>query len=321
MTELLLPIFAASAVAFGVFGVGTLVLSATGNSAGRRLKTRLTSSIESQVQSELAKSIRRRTGLDEVQGLLGEYQIFHEINKTLLQSAPNITLQKFLYIVGASAFGSFCVVFLVTTGFIVSLVASVLGGGIPFLVLMNKRNKRQRMLSDQLPDALDFMGRALRAGHSMTTAFQMMSEELPEPISGEFRRVFEQHSLGAAMEDTLRAAAIRVDSTDFAFFVTSALIQRQTGGDLSEVLNNITGMIRARVRLQQHVKAKTAEGRFTGYILAAFPAVMFVVSYCLNKSYAGKLLEETLGMVMLGIAFGLTLLGLFVIRKITTLTV
>ncbi|MGN6505244.1 MAG: type II secretion system F family protein, partial [Tepidisphaeraceae bacterium] len=143
----------------------------------------------------------------------------------------------------------------------------------------------------------------------------------PQPIAGEFRRVYEQHSLGASLEDTLRAAVDRVDSTDFAFFVTAVLIQRQTGGDLSEVLNNIGAMIRHRVRLQQHVKAKTAEGRFTGYILAGFPALMFVVTYCIKKDYAGLLLETSTGMVMLGTALGLQLLGLFVIRKITTVQV
>jgi tight adherence protein B len=320
MTALAFPILIASTVVLGLLGLWR-GLSAAFNGDGRKIKSRLTKSLESQVQSEIAKSIRRRTGLDEVQGLLGEFEIFHTVNRTLLQSAPHLTLKKFLYIVLASGVSTMFVIFLVTTGFVVSVVAGILGGAVPFLVLMNKRNRRQRLLSDQLPDTLDFMGRALRAGHSMSTAFQMMSEELPEPIAGEFRRIFEQHSLGASLEDALRAAVDRVESTDFAFFVTSALIQRQTGGDLSEVLNNITAMIRARVRLQQHVKAKTAEGRFTGYILAAFPAVMFVVSYCLNKEYAGRLLEETIGMVMLGIAFGLQLLGLYVIRRITTVQV
>ncbi len=321
MEELIFPIISAMAVAISVYAVSKLAFEKVGAGSDRKLKNRLQATVESQVQSELSKNIRRRTGLDEVQGLLGKYEVFHEINKTLLQSAPNMTLKKFLYIVLACGMSLMMVVFLLTTGFIVSFVAGILGGTVPFLVLMNKRNKRQKLLSDQLPDALDFMGRAMRAGHSMPTAFQMMGEELPEPISGEFRRIFEQHSLGASIEDALHAAVIRVESTDFAFFVTSALIQRQTGGDLSEVLNNITEMIRARVRLQQQVKAKTAEGRFTGYILAAFPAVMFVVSYCLNKEYAGRLLEETVGMVMLGGAFGLQLLGLYVIRKITTVTV
>lgn len=320
MTEVALPVLAASSVTMGVWSLWRLLPGLIKNEE-RKIKSRLSSGIESQVQSDLARSIRRRTGLDDVQGVLGQFEVMHHINRTLLQSAPKLTLKKFLYIVLAAGVGAMFIVFLITTGFIVSVVAGALGGTVPFLVLMNKRNKRQRMIADQLPDALDFLGRALRAGHSMVTAFQMMSEELPEPISGEFRRVFDQHSLGASLEDCLRAAAMRVESTDFAFFVTSALIQRQTGGDMSEVLNNITEMIRARVRLQQHVKAKTAEGRFTGYILSAFPALMFVLSYCLNKEYAGRLLEDATGMCLLGGALFLQLIGLFVIRKLTTVQV
>jgi tight adherence protein B len=320
MTLIALPILVGSTVMLGIIGLwNTLV--ALFNSERSRMRDRLAKSVEHQVQSELAKSIRRRTGLDEVQGLLGKFELFHEVNKTLLQSAPGLTLKKFMYIVLASAVGLMLVVFLVTTGFIVSFVAAVLGATVPFLVLMNKRNRRQKMIADQLPDALDFLSRALRAGHSMSTGFQLMAEELPQPIAGEFRRTYEQHSLGAALEDCLRAAVERVESTDFAFFVTAVLIQRQTGGDLSEVLNNIGGMIRHRVRLQQHVRSKTAEGRFTGYILAAFPAVMFVLSYCMNKEYAGRLLESGLGMMLLGGAFGLQLIGLFVIRRITTVNV
>ena len=113
----------------------------------------------------------------------------------------------------------------------------------------------------------------------------------------------------------------RIETTDFAFFVTAVLIQRQTGGDLSEVLNNISGMIRQRVRLQQHVKAKTAEGRFTGYILVAFPAVMFVLAFMMNPDYAGVLIHTGTGRMLLGTAFGLQMLGLYAIRKITTVRV
>jgi len=320
MNELAFQLLVGVSVTMLIVGTWGIVRSFL-DPESRKVRERLNSSLEHQVQTQVNRSIRRRTGLDEVKGLLGQFEVFHEINKTLLQSAPNLTLKKFLYIVAAASFGMMAFVFLITTGVVVSLVAAIIGGSVPFLVLMNKRNRRQKLMADQLPDALDFLSRALRAGHSMSTGFQLMADELPEPISGEFRRVYEQTSLGASLEDALRAAVDRVDSTDFAFFVTAVLIQRQTGGDLSEVLGNIGAMIRHRVRLQQHVKAKTAEGRFTGYILAGFPAVMFVLSYCLNKEYAGRLLNQTIGIVMLSIAFALQLLGLFVIRKITTVKV
>ena len=320
MSELTFQLLVGLSVALTIIGVWGILRSLF-NPDQRKMRDRLSGSLEHQVQTQVNKSIRRRTGLDEVKGILGQFEVFHEINKTLLQSSPNLTLQRFLWTVAGCAFGLMALVFLITTGIVVSLVAAVIGGAVPFLALMNKRNRRQKLIADQLPDALDFLSRALRAGHSMATGFQLMADELPQPISGEFRRVYEQNSLGASLEDTLRAAVDRVESTDFAFFVTAVLIQRQTGGDLSEVLGNIGEMIRHRVRLQQHVKAKTAEGRFTGYILAGFPAVMFVVSYCLNKEYAGRLLNQTIGIVMLSIAFALQLLGLYVIRKITTVKV
>ncbi|MGN6504079.1 MAG: type II secretion system F family protein, partial [Tepidisphaeraceae bacterium] len=223
MHETLFQLLIGASVALAAYGLWGLTRGLVDNEQ-RKLKDRLSKSIEHQVQSQLAQSIQRRTGLDEVQGLLGRFEIIHTINKTLLQSAPNLTLKQFLYIMLGSSVGLMLLVFLITTGVVVSLVAAIIGGTVPFLVLMNKRNRRQRLMADQLPDALDFLSRALRAGHSMTTGFQLMAEELPQPIAGEFRRVYEQHSLGASLEDTLRAAVDRVDSTDFAFFVTAVLI-------------------------------------------------------------------------------------------------
>jgi tight adherence protein B len=189
------------------------------------------------------------------------------------------------------------------------------------MVVASRRNKRQRLLADQLPEALDFLSRILRAGHSFSTGLQMMGQELPHPLADEFARAYDQHSFGTSIDDALKDMATRVESTDFAFFVTAVLIQRQTGGDLSEVLDNISGMIRQRIRLQQHVKAKTAEGRFTGYILSAFPAVMFVISYMLNPDYASVLIKTNTGLMLLAGALALQLVGLYFIKKITTVTV
>src|SRR6185369_7769124 len=155
-------------------------------------------------------------------------------------------------------------------------------GYLPFFLLSNKRNRRIRALNDQLPEALDFLSRALKAGHSLSTGVQMMADELPDPLAAEFRQCYDQHSLGQSLDDALKDTSARIESTDFAFFITAVLIQRQTGGDLSEVLRNISSMIRQRIRLGQQVKAKTAEGRFTGYIMVAFPLVMFFIASALS---------------------------------------
>src|SRR5207237_6110404 len=138
--------------------------------------------------------------------------------------------------------------------------------------------------------------------HSLSTGLSMMGEELPQPLSGEFRRCYDQHSLGQPLDECMREMARRIESTDFAFFVTAVLIQRTTGGDLSEVLGNISGMIRQRIRLAQSVKAKTAEGRFTGYILVALPAILLGIAYMLNPQYAGVLFKTSSGLKMLGVA-------------------
>jgi tight adherence protein B len=201
-----------------------------------------------------------------------------------------------------------------------SLIAGLVGAGVlgylPLMFINARRNRRQRQIADQIPDALDFLCRILKAGHSLSTGIQMMGDELPAPIGHEFRRCYAQHSVGQSLDQALRDMSIRVESADFAFFITAVLIQRQTGGDLGEVLRNISSMIRARVKLQQHVKAITAEGRFTGYILFAFPAVLFVLSWVLNPAYAGVLLKTETGKLLLGLAFVLQMLGLAVIRKI-----
>jgi tight adherence protein B len=201
------------------------------------------------------------------------------------------------------------------------ITAGAIGGLIPFLRFRMAYNKRRKIMADQLIEALDFLSRVLRAGHSLPSGLQMVGEELPEPIASEFRRCYEQHNLGLSLDQALQDAARRVDLDDFAFFVTSVGIQRQTGGDLAEILDNINGMVRARIRLFQHVQALTAEGRFTGYVLTGLPIVVFVLMFLANPDYAGELTSQTIGRIMLFIAVLLQVFGLLVIRKIVNIKV
>jgi tight adherence protein B len=243
------------------------------------------------------------------------------LQRRVIQAYPDLPLSRFLLVVvAAGTIGG-----LLAGGVTGSMLIAAGAGGflayVPFFVLNAKRANKQKQIAEQLPEALDFLSRVLRAGHSLTTGLQMMGDELPKPIRLEFRRCYDQHSLGQPLEESLKDMIARVESTDFAFFVTSVLIQRSTGGDLSEVLGNISGMIRGRLRLQSHVKAKTAEGRFTGYILVAFPAVMFLLTYWMNPQQAGKLLNTTGGLKMLATAFFLQMFGLWAIKRITTVKV
>jgi tight adherence protein B len=320
MDGMFLPILIAGSVALLCFTIWQITSKAI-DPEKRKLKQRLTTDgVSGKADEQLSITMNKEvTGLS---GTLTQFtSIFDGLHAKVRQAYPNLSLVMFLTICGLLAFMLYIIAFLISGSPIVGSVAGLVGAYVPFVLLAKKRNKRQQTLALQLPEALDFLSRILKSGHSLSTGLQMMSEELPKPLGQEFRRAYDQHSLGMTMDDSLKDMATRIESTDFAFFVTAVLIQRQTGGDLSEVLGNISGMIRQRIRLQQHVKAKTAEGRFTGYILSAFPAVMFVIISMMNPDYTSVLWKTTTGMWLLATAFGLMLSGLFCIKKITTVRV
>jgi tight adherence protein B len=323
MDGMLLPILVAMTVAMFVWGV---VGAITGSGRGQRRKLQERLSGEGTRTDPFGtgnggRSILLQLEVTGVPDFLAQRPFIQALNRRLLQAYPDRSLGKFLRTCAICmfAFGGFTT--LITASFPVGIAAGLVAGYVPFMLLTMKANARQRQIALQLPEALDFLTRVLRAGHSLSTGLQMMGEELPQPLAGEFRKAYDQHSLGVGLEDALRETAARIESSDFAFFVTAVLIQRQTGGDLSEVLKNISGMIRGRVRLSQHVKAKTAEGRFTGYVLVAFPAVMFLLSYYMNPGYAGILIHDPGGRMLLGAAVMMQLMGLFAIKKITTVKV
>jgi tight adherence protein B len=321
MDDYLLPSIIAAVTGLFAWGVVCFIQAMTDGE-----KKKLAERLGSEDRMDSAANTRRSIILQQMEqsGLppkMAEMPLFQGLNRLLIQAFPDWSLMKFLYVVGGLSISMLFIVWIVADSFVIGLVACAIGGYLPFFTVSSRRAKRQKLIANQIPDSLDFLSRILRAGHSLTTGLQMMGEELPAPIGLEFRRCYDQHSLGQPLEDCLKTMATRIESTDFAFFITAVLIQRQSGGDLSEVLRNISGMIRQRIRLQQHVKAKTAEGRFTGYILVAFPAVMFTIAYAMNPAYAGILVHTTTGLELLGTAFGLSMLGLFAIRQITTVKV
>jgi len=204
------------------------------------------------------------------------------------------------------------------------LAAVACGGSImilPLVWISFRRRRRMTKLSNQLPDVFEMMGQALRAGQSLAGATQLVYEQMPPPIATEFAQVYHEQNLGIKIEDALQAMADRVDSLDVRFFVTAVMIQRQTGGDLAEVLDNISGVIRERVELAGLVRGLTAEGRLSGWVLFALPAVVFLASMYLNPNYARVLLEEPKGQMMLMLAGGMQLMGIAMIRWIVNIKV
>lgn len=303
------------------WGIGRVLLNPDRDDR-KRVQQRLSGERRRESVDPAERSILLATQeMSGLSGALARQTLFQALAKKLHTSQPGMTLVKFFVITSIVSLILFITVFVITFAVPVAGVAAAIGAYIPFWFITGKGARRQRSYGLQLPEALDFLSRILRAGHSLSTGLQMMGTEMPEPLAGEFRRAYDQHSLGNPLEECLKDMATRIDSTDFSFFVTAVLIQRQTGGDLSQVLNNISGMIRGRIRLQSYVKAKTAEGRFTGYILVAFPVLMFFIAYTMNPQYSGVLLHTDTGLKLLGVAGGLEVIGLIAINKLTTVKV
>jgi tight adherence protein B len=191
----------------------------------------------------------------------------------------------------------------------------------PFMWLFLKRKRRLNKFANQLPEAMELIARALRAGHSLAAGLHVVSEESPAPISKEFGRVYEEQNLGISLEEALKSLCKRVPNLDLKFFVTSVIIQRQTGGDLAEILDRIGYVIRERIKILGQVKALTAEGRLSGIVLIALPIGLFLMMLWMKPDYIEILWKDPLGVKMSIGAIILMLLGSYAIKKIIDIKV
>jgi tight adherence protein B len=195
------------------------------------------------------------------------------------------------------------------------------GAVLPFGAVLWCRKKRMDRFSAQLPAALDLMGQALRAGQSLPAGIQLVGEQLAEPLGPEFHRAFEQQNLGVPLTDALKDMAERIDNLDFRFFVTAVTLQRQTGGDLAEILDKISHLVRERFQIKGQIQALTGEGRISGVVLLGLPPVLFLVMLKLNYDYVMQLFTDPMGQKMLAGATFMQLIGAFAIKKIIDIKV
>ncbi len=321
--ETLLPYLIVATVALLLWGIYQIVGGVADQR--KRIRQRLSgvsaNTSAASFDPESFTVVKRKIEFKGASGMLALLPGMKTLGIRLSQVWPSISLARFALITLACALGSFVAILVSSGSPLPSSIAAAICGMIPFILMTGKRNRTEKQMMDQLPEALEFLARVLRSGHSLSTGIQMMAEELPKPLCTEFGKCYDAHSLGQPLEDALKDSAIRIDNPDFGFFVTATLIQRQTGGDLAEVLDNISEMIRQRIRLSSHVKAKTAEGRMTGHILCAFPVLMFMVSYYLNPKYAEVLLHTNTGIGLLLLAAFMLVAGSYAIRRITTIVV
>ena len=195
------------------------------------------------------------------------------------------------------------------------------GAAIPFLVLIRKRTVRLRRFEEFFPEALDMLSRAIKAGHAFTTAMGMVADEGSDPIGPEFRKTFDEQNFGLPLKDALNNLATRIPLLDVRFFVTAVLIQRETGGNLSEILENLAYVVRERFKILRQVRVYTAHGRMTGYVLLALPAFLAVALMFINPDHMNLLFTERMGRLMLMGCGVMQTIGYLWIRKIVTIEV
>jgi tight adherence protein B len=191
----------------------------------------------------------------------------------------------------------------------------------PVVWLLFRRKQRLRKFAAQLPEALELIARALRAGHSLAAGFSLVAEEMSDPIGGEFSRTFEEQNLGKPLEEALDDLTTRVPNLDLKFFSTAIILQKQTGGDLAEILDKIGYLVRERFKIWGQVQALTGEGRLSGIVLLALPPALFAVVYRMNPDYLMLLFTDELGKKMLIGGVLSQLFGALVIRKIVNIRV
>jgi tight adherence protein B len=243
------------------------------------------------------------------------------LQKTLEQGAIGARAGNFLMLCLAAAFSLGAVAFIVGGNILFAWAGALLGFFLPYGYASHMRSKRFQKFEEKFPEAIDTLARAVRAGHAFTTALEMIANEVSEPVAGEFRQLFEEQKFGLPVRDALLNLTDRVPLVDVKFFVTAVMLQRETGGNLAEILDNLSYVIRERFKILRQVRVHTAQGRLTMVLLMALPPTIVVIMLLINPGFIQPLFSDPLGHALIVGGITLQTLGYFVIRKIIRIQV
>lgn len=303
---------------------GGYFLLAPAKESSRELKRRLallelrgieTSDIPDALKKELLSDVPL------LQRALSRLRLAQRMDARLRQAGMEMKVGVFALLALALFFlGVLVGLFLHWPTFLAFLLGALLAT-VPSTVVGVKRRRRIKAFTSQFPDALEMFARSLRAGHSFTGAIQLVAQEMPHPLGSEFRQVFEEQNLGVPLREALTGMTHRVDSLDARFFVTAILIQRETGGNLAEIIDKIAHVIRERFRIQGQLKIFTAQARMTGTILSLLPIGLALAIGVLNPEYLKPLWFERAGRFLIALAVCMQIAGALVIRKIVRIKI
>jgi tight adherence protein B len=327
MRTTLLPLFMFVVGAGVVAGGYALVTWFPGVMARRRLDARISEVLlpAAGTPGELAPATivkhQVKGALPGLDALAGKSRWGHRLNNLISQSGAHIGVSTVVLLsVGCAVAAAVLVSALFHLAW-TAIPGALAGGALPVLALLRKRNKRLRRFEEQFPEALDLLSRAIRAGHAFTIAMGMVADEAPDPIGPEFRKTFDEQNFGIPLKDALANFAERVPLVDVRFFVTAVLIQRETGGNLSEILDSLSHVVRERFKILRQVRVYTAHGRLTGYVLMALPAALAITLSFINPDHVNLLFEEHLGHMMILAAIVLQVVGYIWISQVVKIEV
>ncbi|MGD0275319.1 MAG: type II secretion system F family protein [Syntrophales bacterium] len=247
--------------------------------------------------------------------------LVQQLDRAIIQANLSYPLGVYLMTSGLLFVIGFAASFFITSWLTVRLAVGLAFGLIPILNIYRKKQKRLRRFEEQLPEALEMLARSIRAGHAFTGGLQLVGQEFDDPVGTEFTKTLDEINFGVGYEAALNNLLSRIESDDLKLFVISVVIQRTSGGNLAEILDNISRLIRERFVLRGQVKTLTAEARLSAYILVALPFLVGLFIFFANPSYVRLLFEDPIGNMMLTVAGVMMVVGIIVMKKMTMLKV
>jgi tight adherence protein B len=251
-----------------------------------------------------------------LQGALERQSWATHLRDFVQQSGLKINVVSLVLMMACLGLGAFLVAYWFTRLPLAGLLACLATCWWPYWYVARARTKRMLKFEEHVPEAIDLVARALRAGHALPTGLGMVADEMPAPIGVEFRTLYDEQNFGLSLPDALRNFAQRIPVLDARFFVTAVLTQRESGGNLSEVLDNLASVIRERFKVKRQVRVISAHGRITGWVLACLPPALGLATLAINPDHLGTLTGDPLGRQMIVVAIGLQVVGTLIIRKI-----
>lgn len=291
---------------------------ASHSKTAKRLNKRLsqTASIASVVRRDASDILKNRrfARSDKLDALLRRLPGIYRLHTHILQADLSWSVSQFFALVLIIAAASFFFCELLPIPMTMVIIISIINSLIPMIFIMRMRERRLRKIEEQLPEVADFISRSLRAGHAFSISLQMLVDEMPQPIAGEFKIVSDEINFGLPMHEALQRLCVRVPLPDLQYFVMAILIQRESGGNLAELMAKVSYLIRQRLKLEGDVRVLSAEGRLSAWILALLSPIVAVIFCLANPDYLKQFIDDPAGPTLLWIAGGMLMLGVLVMR-------